>query len=145
MKQHTEYLLCVCVCVYKYIFREKKRCSVSLLFHYELLEFYFKVSILKVSKNENVKTIICIEFSLKIIIFQNSLKAWPQISQKVHEPELYFWFMKKTQTRSLALLEFWDFHGVVYFWCTEKLKPWWIVGGLWLCSLFQWYTHTKFP
>lgn len=51
-------------------------------FYYELLEFYFKVSILKVSKNENVKTIIYIEFSLKTIIFQNSLKTWPKFPER---------------------------------------------------------------
>lgn len=69
-----------------------------------------------------------------------------QISQKVYEPGLYFWFMRKPQTRSWLCLIFETFHGVFYISHTEKLEPWWIVGGLWLRSLFQWYTHThKFP
>lgn len=44
LKQHIEYLPSVCMCINIYL-KINLRCSVSLLFYYELLEFYFKVSI----------------------------------------------------------------------------------------------------
>lgn len=106
-------------------------CSVSLLFYYEPLEFYFKVSIFIVSKRWECQKHYLHGFFIKNLNFPKFAQNLAQISQKVYESGLYFWFMKKPHTRSLALPEFRGFHGVAYFWMCRKagtsINSWWSV------------------
>lgn len=46
------------------------------------LNFMSRLAFLKCPKDENVKNIICMDFSLKTIIFQNSLKTWPKFPKR---------------------------------------------------------------